>query len=137
MKRTATIVQGLMGICGIAQIAMGLLFWTGNAFDFVNLHMFLGLAIVLLLWILAALGLRAGVPGGLAGLAFVWGLIVPAFGMTQAQILPGSLHWIVQVVHLLLGIVALGLGDTLARRIKAAYTPQAAQTATPFGIAQR
>ena len=62
MKRTATIVQGLMGICGIAQIVMGVLFWTGNALDFVNLHIFLGLAIVLLLWIQAALAGRAGAP---------------------------------------------------------------------------
>lgn len=133
MKRTATIVQALMGVCGIAQIAMGILFWTGNALDFVNLHMFLGLAIVLLLWTLAALGLRAGVPVGLAGLAFVWGLIVPALGMTQAQILPGSLHWLVQVAHLLLGLVALGLGDTLARRIKLPQSSRATQTTVPVG----
>ncbi|HEY8597164.1 MAG TPA: hypothetical protein VIL85_01965 [Thermomicrobiales bacterium] len=133
MKRTATIVQAIMGLCGIAQITMGILFWTGNALDFVNLHMFLGLAIVLLLWTLAALGLRAGVPIGLAGLAFVWGLIVPAIGMAQAQILPGSLHWIVQVIHLLLGIVALGLGDTLARRNKATHTSLSTQATTQLG----
>jgi hypothetical protein len=135
MKRTATIVQGLMGVCGIVQIAMGILFWTGNALDFVNLHMFLGLAIVLLLWIQAALGLRAGAPLGLVGLAFLWGLIVPAVGMTQAQILPGSLHWIVQVVHLLLGLVALGLGDTLARRIKAAHSSRVAEPTAPLRAA--
>ena len=133
MKRTATIVQAIMGLCGIAQITMGILFWTGNALDFVNLHMFLGLAIVLLLWALAALGLRAGIASGLAGLAFVWGLIVPAIGMAKAQILPGSLHWIVQIVHLLLGIVALGLGDTLARRIKWTHSPRATEAVVPVG----
>jgi hypothetical protein len=135
MKRTATIVQGLMGVCGIVQIVMGILFWTGNALDFVNLHMFLGLAIVLLLWIQTALGLRSGAPLGLVGLAFLWGLLVPAVGMTQARILPGSLHWIVQVAHLLLGLVALGLGDTLARRIKAAHSSRVAESAAPLRTA--
>ncbi len=133
MKRTATIVQALMGIGGIAQIVLGLLFWTGNALDFVGLHILIGLLIVLLLWTQAALGLRAGLPLGLVGLAFLWGLLVPALGMTQARILPGSAHWIVQVVHLLLGLGALGLGDTLAKRIKVARSPHAPATVQQLG----
>lgn len=137
MKRTATIVQGFMGICGIAQIAMGLLFWTGNALDFVNLHIFLGLAIVLMLWIQAALGLWAGAPIWLVGLAFLWGLIVPALGMTQARILPGSLLWIVQVAHLGIGIVAFVLADLLADRVIASRSHGTAQAAVPFGAIQR
>ena len=135
MKRTATIVQAIMGLCGIVQIALGILFWTGNALDFVNLHMLLGLTIVLLLWVQAALGLRAGAPLGLVGVAALWGLLVPAVGMTQTQILPGSLHWLVQVLHLLLGLVALGLGDTLARRTKAAHPSRTAEATSPLRAA--
>lgn len=120
MNRAATIVQTVMGSAGLLQIVLGLLFWTGNALGFVNSHILLGLLIVLLLWAQAALGIRAGVPFGLTGLAIVWGLIVPVVGMAQAQILPGAPHWIVQIVHLVLGLGALGLGDTLARRIKEA-----------------
>ena len=135
MKRTATIVKWLMAISGIVQGTMGILFWTGNAIDFVNLHMFLGLAIVLMLWIQAALGLRAGTPIWLVGLAFLWGLIVPALGMTQARILPGSLHWIVQVAHLGIGIVAFALGDLLANRVIASRLRVIVQDTTPIGAA--
>ena len=137
MKRTATIVKWLMAVSGIMQGTMGILFWTGNALDFVNLHMFLGLAIVLMLWLQAALGLRASAPIWLVGLAFLWGLIVPALGMTQARILPGSLHWIVQVAHLGIGIVAFVLADLLANRVIASRSRVTIQGTTPIGATQR
>lgn len=84
MKRAATIIQAVMGIAGLLQIVLGIFFWTGNALDFVGLHMLFGLLIVLLLWIQAALGNRAGVPYRLSAVAVIWGLIVPLVGMTQA-----------------------------------------------------
>jgi hypothetical protein len=36
------------------------------------------------------------------------GFFVPVFGMTQAAILPGDWHWIVQVAHLPVGPIAMG-----------------------------
>jgi hypothetical protein len=30
----------------------------------------------------------------------------------------GSAHWVIQVLHLLVGLIAMGIGDNLARRIK-------------------
>ena len=36
------------------------------------------------------------------------------------QMLPGDLHWIVQVVHLGFGLAALGLAEVLGRHIRAA-----------------
>jgi hypothetical protein len=40
--------------------------------------------------------------------AVAWGFFVPVFGMTQAAILPGDRHWIVQVAHLPVGLIATG-----------------------------
>ncbi|MBV9229940.1 MAG: hypothetical protein JOZ18_11555, partial [Chloroflexi bacterium] len=37
----------------------------------------------------------------------VYACILPAFGMTQAGILIGPLHWLIQTLHLLVGIGAL------------------------------
>jgi hypothetical protein len=34
-------------------------------------------------------------------------------------ILPGDLHWIVQVVHLAFGLAAMGFAEALTRRIRA------------------
>lgn len=118
MKTTATVLQILVRIIGPILIILGLLFWTGNATTLIPLHMLLGITLVLLLWTLAILGAIAGVNLGLVALALVWGLIVPILGLTQSQLLPGSMHWIIQVVHLLVGLGAIGLADNLARLIK-------------------
>jgi hypothetical protein len=36
--------------------------------------------------------------------------------MTQAAVLPGDLHWLVQVLHLLVGLGAIGQAESLATR---------------------
>jgi hypothetical protein len=78
---------------------------------------------VLTLWTLAFLAWRAGVRPGFVALAIVWGLIVPILGLTQTQLLPGDAHWLIRVLHLLVGIGAMGLGQALATRIKQLQTP--------------
>jgi hypothetical protein len=74
--------------------------------------MLLGLVLVLSLWLIAALALRAGVQPGLVALAAVWGRVVPTLGLTQDRLLPGSLHWLIQLLHLAVGLTAIGLGRT-------------------------
>jgi hypothetical protein len=118
MKTTATIIQQMIRLAGVLQIALGLLFWVGYALDFIGLHMLLGILLVLLLWTLAGMAAWARIAPALAALAIVWGLGTPILGMVQAQILPGSAHWVVQVVHFLVGLVALALAESLARRLK-------------------
>jgi hypothetical protein len=70
------------------------------------------------LWTLAALAARAGVRPPLVALAAVWGLIVPILGLTQTRLLVGSAHWLIEVLHLLVGVGAIGLAEGLAARIK-------------------
>ncbi len=118
MRTAATVLQILVRVIGSVLILLGILFWTGNADALIPLHMLLGITLVLLLWTLAILGAIAGVNLGFVALALAWGLIVPILGLTQVRLLPGSLHWIIQVVHLLVGLGAIGLADTIARRIK-------------------
>jgi len=50
---------------------------------------------------------------------FLWGLVLPAFGMMQMNLLPGSWHWVIRTVHLLTGLVAMRLGDLLFRKAQA------------------
>ncbi|HEX5438078.1 MAG TPA: hypothetical protein VFW98_13010 [Gemmatimonadaceae bacterium] len=123
MSRTTTIAQMLIRITGILLIILGLLFWSGHALGLIGLHMLLGLVLVVSLWVLAGVGARAGVGSGFVGLAIVWGVIVLVLGMTQARLLPGSAHWVIQALHLLVGLAAMGIGESLAKRIQAARTP--------------
>jgi len=118
MRVATTVAQMLVRITGLIQIVLGVLFWTGNALTLVPIHMLIGSVLVLMLWLLAGLSIKAGVGWGRVVLAIVWGAVVLAFGMTQTQILPGSLHWIIQVLHLLVGLGAMGLAEGLAAQIK-------------------
>lgn len=119
MRTTSIVVQMLVRLLGVIQIILGLLFWSGNLTDLVQLHMLVGILLVLGLWVLAGIGARAGVGLGLASLAIIWGLITPVLGMTQAQLLPGAAHWVIQVLHLLIGLGLLSLAEMLGARIKA------------------
>ena len=123
--RTITGIQMAVRALGVVQLVLGILFWTGNALGLVDLHQLIGILLVLGLWTQAVLAYRAGVPAGLVAAAAVWGLIVPIVGLTQTSLLTGSAHWVIQVIHLLLGIGLLGLAENLATRAKARLAPVA------------
>ena len=125
MRSTITGIQMFVRVAGVIQILLGLAFWTGNALGLVDLHQLLGILLVLALWTQAALAHRAGVPGGMVAGAAVLGLLVVIVGLTQRNLLPGSAHWVIQVIHLLLGIGLLGLAENLATRAKAHLAPVA------------
>jgi hypothetical protein len=55
--------------------------------------------------------------------AIVWGLVVPILGLNQDRLLVGSAHWVIEVLHLLVGLGAVGLAERLARAIKARQAP--------------
>jgi hypothetical protein len=125
MRSTITAIQMGIRALGVVQLVLGIIFWTGNALGLVDLHQLIGILLVLGLWIQAALAHRAGVPGGLVAGAAVWGLLVLIVGLTQRDLLPGSAHWVIRVVHLLLGIGLLALAENLATRAKARLAPVA------------
>ena len=125
MRSTVTAIQMGIRVVGVVQLALGLAFWTGNLLGLVDLHQLLGILLVLAVWTLAALAARAGVSGGLVAGAIVLGLVVPIVGLTQRELLPGSAHWLIQVLHLLLGLGLLGLAENLATNAKARLAPVA------------
>jgi hypothetical protein len=62
----------------------------------------------------------------------VWGLVVPALGVTQDQLLLGPAHWIIQVLHLRVGLAALALANVLGVRALARLgAPQPKPIAQP------
>jgi hypothetical protein len=108
----------VLRVAVLLALILGILFWTGNALSLMLVHMALGILAVLSLWTLggAIASTKGGV--GLAIGAFVWGLLVVALGLTQRALLVGSTHWVIQVLHLLLGLGAIGLGEMIAARYK-------------------
>lgn len=122
MKTAITITHTLVRLTGLIQIVLGVLFWTGNALNLIPIHMLVGLVLVLSLWTLAILAARAGLQLSFVVLALVWGLVVVVFGLTQTQLLPGPFHWVIEVLHLLVGLGAIGQAEGLAARSKQART---------------
>jgi hypothetical protein len=117
MQKMAFGLQMLVRVSAAIVIVLGILFWVGLADALIPVHIFFGSLIVIALWILAIMAARSGAPAGLVALAIVWGVIVPILGLAQERILPGGAHWIIQVVHLLVGIGAIGLAQVLGGRI--------------------
>lgn len=117
MKSTVLIARSLLSLFGIALVLLGIVFWTGHALSLLSLHMLLGALFVVCMWVLAVVGFLVPGSRGFALGVLVWSLIVPALGVMQLSLLPGAGHWLVQALHLLVGIIAMGLGHSLARRI--------------------
>ncbi len=44
-------------------------------------------------------------------------MAVPILGLTQTQLLPGQSHWVIEVVHLLVGLGAIGLAEWMAAAV--------------------
>src|ERR1017187_9436772 len=119
------ISQWVLRISAIIVLVLGILFWTNTinpdkSGGIVLVHMLLGILVVLALW---TMGIAQGLRGGSFGLALatlVWGLLTLAIGLFQQRILvdPSSPHWIIQVIHLILGLGAIGLGEMVAGRAK-------------------
>jgi hypothetical protein len=123
MKTAVSILLWTIRITGVIQIVLGMAFWTNNLYSLLPVHMLVGVILVVALWVLAGLAARMGASLGIVALAVVWGLIVPILGIMQTQLLPGSAHWVIEVVHLLVGLIAIGLGDRLARESKQKSVP--------------
>jgi hypothetical protein len=118
MQLTLTVAQMLVRITGVLLLILGLLFWTGDALGLIPVHMLLGVLMVLGLWLLAAVGSQMGAPMGMTVGAFVLGLIVAILGFTQTSLLPGSTHWIIQALHLIVGMAAIASGEMIGGRLR-------------------
>lgn len=102
----------------ILLLVLGILFWTGNADSLQIVHIVIGILVVLSLW---TLGIAQGLQGGSFGLAlatFVVGFLLVLVGLFQKQWLIGSNHWVIQVIHLLLGLTAIGLAEMISGRYR-------------------
>lgn len=100
----------IVGIAGLAsgglQVILGMLLWAGF-YEWMGIHFLNGLFFTVLVGVVAVMAIRARQPAGRIVLLGVWVVLLPAFGMTQASLLPGDLHWIIEVLHLAVGAVGM------------------------------
>lgn len=136
----AGLVQLIRRASFLLQLVLGLAIWADFLGGAIPLHIANGIFFVILLEVEAVAAAFAGVARRLVGLAAGWGILVVAFGLTQTEILVGELHVIVQITHLGVGLVAMGLAERVARAMRArllgrshrsAVSPRAVGASTP------
>jgi hypothetical protein len=116
-----TICSFAVRIGGSLALLLGLLHYFNIGPDLVQLHITLGVLVVLALWILATIYARtANANLGMAIGASVIGLLLLIVGVTQRGLLLNGYHWIIQLIHVLLGLAAIGMGETLSGAIRRA-----------------
>ena len=121
-----TIARWLVRLLGVLQLIMGLLIWFQNAFGMINPHMLLGVLLVVAMLIVAVVSTQLGAPLGMAAGLAVLALVILAFGVTQESILPGDNHWIIRVLHPLVGLAGVGLSEAICGRVARARLATAA-----------
>jgi hypothetical protein len=108
--------------CGALLLALGLIIWTGigDHEQLVAVHITIGVVLVLTLWTIAAMAARSGVPAGTVAFVSAWGLLVVLFGLAQEDLLTGSLHWTIQVLHVAISMWAIWSGKRLVQLMRRA-----------------
>ncbi|HEY6541325.1 MAG TPA: hypothetical protein VIZ18_10325 [Ktedonobacteraceae bacterium] len=114
----ARIAIMVLRVAVLFNLITGIIFWTGNADPLQIVHIIAGILAVISLW---TLGILQGLRGGSLGIAlatFLVGFLLVLVGLFQKNWLtdPAN-HWVIQVIHLILGLAAIGLGE----RINASY----------------
>jgi hypothetical protein len=123
MTKAATFAQRVIRVLGFTQVVIGIAIWMGYGLRPPVVHIGIGFAFVLGLWVLAILGARARAGGGLVALLVAWGVLTAALGIVQGDVLPGPHHWVIRVLHLVVGLAAVGQAEALAGRMRRASAP--------------
>ncbi len=117
MGDSVTLARWTVRVSGLVLLVLGAAIWTGNADALIGVHMLVGVVLVLALWALAGAAYRARASTAIVVVAVAWGLLLPVVGVAQEGMLEGDTHWVIQVVHLAIGVVAIGLGEMLGATI--------------------
>jgi hypothetical protein len=118
VTRLLSIARITLRLTGTILIVLGVLFWTGHALTLVPAHIAIGLLFVVALWAVAAIGARERVGFALVSRVAIWGALIVWFGMMQTQLLLGPYHWMIRVLHLVVGLIGFGLAEAVVARIR-------------------
>jgi hypothetical protein len=109
----------VLSFAGLLALILGLLFWTNSALNLIQMHMLLGFLAVGALWVIG-IGQALSRTGSwlLAACALVVGAAMIIIGLNQSALMLGPFHWVVQILHLVLGLLVIGMGHIGAARYR-------------------
>ena len=117
MSRFVLILRWILRLALLVALIIGIALWTGHGYKYLSVHMWLGFIVTFDLLLLVILGFLSRLKFALLLIALVWAVALPFIGIAQLHLLPGANHWLVQALHLVLGLGAVGLGEVLAGRM--------------------
>jgi hypothetical protein len=105
-----------MRLGALVQVVVGIGLWTGHLYALVDVHRTVGMLFVLALWGIAVIAMVQRRTVGVAAFAVAWGVLVAGLGFAQQAILPGDYHWVIRVLHLVIGLASVPIAERLVPR---------------------
>ena len=102
----------------VVQLLVGFGIWFGIWTAGLSLHLAGGALFVVVLWIIGLIALFALPKRGVALFTLLWGGLLLWLGMSQTSLLVGNGHWAVRVAHLVVGLAAMGLVESISGATK-------------------
>lgn len=114
----------------MVTMVLGLLFWVAHIsflngllnflvrIGFTSIHELFGVIGVLFMFAFGVILVLTSKIRLLGVGTMAYALLIPALGLTQTLILWGNLHWLIQVLHLLVGIGAMYLARAGEKRYR-------------------
>ena len=118
--RSATISRLILVISSLLALITGLILWpAGSASMTVHgFHSSFGIFAVGSLGVLAVVAWRAGVSRRLVAGAAAWDVVTLVFAGAHGQLLPGTWHWTLRVLHIATGLGAIAWGYYLTAAMR-------------------
>ncbi len=117
------IITWISRIAGVITLLLGLTFWITGLNSIPGIHMLFGIVFVLSFLILSIIMLFISETRLLGAIGIVYALIIPVFGITQAGLLIGDLHWLIRLAHMLVGIGAMWMIQVVYTRYQRIKQP--------------
>ncbi len=116
MKSLVTALRWIARLDGLIALILGFLVWTGSGSS-LKVHIWTGFVMVLVLLVMGLIGFFARIKPVMPIIAILWGLFLPYFGFAQLKMMPGAGHITIQVLHLLIGVLAIGIVEMVAAKV--------------------
>ena len=104
-------------LVGVIALILGIILWIGSP-SVLKIHILTGFIMSIAMLLIGLVGFFARVKPALPIIALAWAPLLPYVGFAQLKLFPGASHVVIQVIHLLIGICAIGIAEALAAKIK-------------------
>ena len=116
MTGIVTLLRWIARLDGLAALILGGILWSGSRGS-LKIHIITGFILTLTLLLVALLSFFLRVRPALPIVAIAWAILLPYVGFAQLKLVPGASHVVVQLIHLVIGICAIGLVEAVGAKI--------------------